>query len=164
LTGPARIAFVIGLDKYFPPAFGKVHPRWGTPYVAILVQAVLATIALLLSILGRGTTVETVYLIMLDMQLLLYFIPFVYLFAALLIHRQRDRAAGLARRTADAALVAVSGACVTIFAMVIAMIPPSGEAHKTLFFVKVLGGAMLFIGAGGILYWRGVKRALVMSS
>jgi amino acid transporter len=159
LTGPARIAFVIGLDKYFPPAFGKIHPRWGTPYVAILVQAILATVALLLSILGRGTTVETVYLIMLDMQLLLYFIPFVYLFAALVIHRRRDRAAGLVHRTADAGLIAASGAFVTIFAMVIAMIPPSGEAHKTLFFMKVLGGALLFIGAGAVLYWRGIKRA-----
>ena len=159
LTGPARIAFVIGLDRYFPPAFGKVHPRWGTPYVAILVQAVLATVALLLSVLGRGTTVETVYLIMLDMQLLLYFIPFVYLFVALVIHRRRDRAAGLAHRTADAGLIAASGAFVTIFAMVIAMIPPSGEAHRTLFFAKVLGGALLFIGAGAILYWRGIKRA-----
>ena len=158
LSGPARIAFVIGLDKYFPPAFGKVHPKWGTPYVAILVQAVLATVALLLSILGKGTSVESVYLIMLDMQLLLYFIPFVYLFASLVILRRRDRAAGLVSRTADAGLVGASGAFVTIFAMVIAMIPPSGEAHKTLFFAKVLGGALIFIGAGAIVYWRGLKR------
>ena len=157
LTGPARIAFVIGLDRYFPPAFGKLHPRWGTPYVAILVQAVLATFALLLSILGKGTTVETVYLIMLDMQLLLYFIPFVYLFVSLVIHRQRDRAAGLASGTGDAWLVAASGAFVTIFAMVIAMIPPSGEQHRTLFFAKVLGGALLFIGFGALLYWRGQR-------
>lgn len=26
LTGPARVAFAIGLDRYFPPAFGRVHP------------------------------------------------------------------------------------------------------------------------------------------
>ena len=41
LTGPARVAFMIGLDRYFPPAFGKVHPKWKTPYVAILLAAVL---------------------------------------------------------------------------------------------------------------------------
>ena len=158
LTGPARIAFVIGLDRYFPPAFGKLHPRWGTPYVAILVQAVLATIALLLSVLGKGTSVETVYLIMLDMQLLLYFIPFVYLFASLVIHRRRDLAAGLATKSADAWILAAAGAFVTIFAMVIAMIPPSGETHRALFFAKVLGGALLFIGLGAILYWRGQRR------
>ena len=159
LTGPARIAFVIGLDRYFPPAFGRLHPRWGTPYVAILVQAGLATVALLLSVLGKGTSVETVYLIMLDMQLLLYFIPFVYLFVSLVIHRRRDRAAGLTTKTADAWILAAAGAFVTIFAMVIAMIPPSGETHRALFFAKVLGGALLFIGLGAVLYWRGQRNS-----
>ena len=59
LIGPARVAFVIGLDRYFPKAFGAVHPRWHTPYVAILVQAALATIFLLLSVVGKGTNVRT---------------------------------------------------------------------------------------------------------
>jgi glutamate:GABA antiporter len=154
LSGPARVAFVIGLDRYFPPAFGKVHPRWGTPYVAILVQASLATIALLMSVLGRGTTVETVYLILLDTQLLIYFIPFVYLFISLIIHRRRDQLAGAQRGIGSAVLVGGCGALVTMFAMVIATIPPSGTAHPTLFFVKVVGGAAAFIGIGGLLYWR----------
>jgi glutamate:GABA antiporter len=57
LAAPARVAFVIGLDRYFPPAFGKVHPRWRTPYVAIIVQAVLASILLGISQIGKGTTV-----------------------------------------------------------------------------------------------------------
>src|SRR3982751_4651747 len=50
LTGPARVAVAVGLDRYFPPAFGRIHPHWKTPYVAILVQAVLATGFLLLSV------------------------------------------------------------------------------------------------------------------
>lgn len=154
LSGPARVAFVIGLDRYFPPAFGKVHPRWGTPYVAILVQATLATLALLLSVLGRGTQVETVYLILLDTQLLIYFTPYVYLFLALVVHRRRDRLAGAQRGIASALLIGGCGAFVTVFAMVIATIPPSGTEHPTLFFVKVVGGAALFIAIGGVLYWR----------
>src|SRR5207248_1163706 len=75
LIGPARVAFVIGLDRYFPPAFGRIHPRWRTPYVAILAQAVIASVFLLLSVLGKGSTVEHVYLVLLDTQLLIYFIP-----------------------------------------------------------------------------------------
>ena len=31
LTGPARVALLIGLDRYFPPAFGRIHPKWKTP-------------------------------------------------------------------------------------------------------------------------------------
>ncbi|MEK7403395.1 MAG: APC family permease [Gemmatimonadota bacterium] len=155
LSGPARIAFVIGLDRYFPPAFGNVHPKWGTPHVAILVQAGLATGALLLSVLGRGTTVETVYLILLDTTLLLYFIPFVYLFASM--WALRDKAAtGLA--AARVAILCASGTAVTVFAMTIAMIPPPGTQHPVLFFVKVAGGAGTFIAFGGLLYWRANRR------
>ena len=88
------MAFVIGLDRYFPPAFGKVHPKWKTPYVAILVQAALATVFLLISVLGKGTTVEKAYLIMLDTQLLIYFIPYVYLFLCLLRQARGSPGAG----------------------------------------------------------------------
>ncbi len=163
ISGPARVAFVIGLDRYFPPAFGKVHPRWGTPYVAILVMAGLATVALLLSVLGKGTTVETVYIIMLDLQLLVYFVPFLYLFASLVIHRSREvaSAASGGRGLWSALVIAGSGGFVTLFAMVIATIPPSGTAHPMLFFVKVLGGATLFIGSGGVLYWRAHRKRAV---
>src|SRR5215207_1146087 len=87
LSGPARVAFVIGLDRYFPPAFGKVHPRFKTPYVAILTQAVLASIFLLVSVLGHGTTVERAYLVILDTMLLVYFIPYIYLFLVYLADR-----------------------------------------------------------------------------
>jgi glutamate:GABA antiporter len=158
LSGPARVAFVIGLDRYFPPAFGKIHPTWGTPYVAILVQASLATIALLMSVVGRGTKVETVYLILLDTQLLIYFIPFVYLFVSLIILRKRDQAAGAKKGIASAVVIGGTGALVTMFAMVIATIPPSGTEHRTLFFVKVVGGAAMFIAFGGVLYWRAQRR------
>jgi len=154
LSAPARVAFVIGLDRYFPPAFGKVHPKWSTPYVAILAQAGLATIALLMSVLGRGTTVETVYLILLDTQLLIYFIPFVYLFVALIVLRRRDSATMPQRGMASAIVTGGCGAFVTLFAMVIATIPPSGTEHPTLFFVKVVGGAAFFIAIGVLLYWR----------
>lgn len=157
LSGPARVAFVIGLDRYFPPAFGKVHPRWGTPYVAILVQAGLASLALLMSVLGHGTSVETVYLILLDTQLLVYFIPFVYLFVAYVVLRRREPAPGNGR-AGNTLLVGGCGAIVTVFAMVIATIPPSGDAHRVLFFVKVVGGAAFFIGIGGWLYWRARSR------
>src|SRR6185503_15309821 len=115
LGGPARVAFVIGLDRYFPPAFGRVHPKWGTPYVAIIVQAALATVALLLSVLGRGTTVETVYLILLDTTLLLYFIPYIYLFLSLIVQRGTEVRAGSGATTGSAWLVGGCGALVTVF-------------------------------------------------
>ena len=41
LAVSARLPFVAGLDRYLPSAFARVHPKWGTPYVALLVQASL---------------------------------------------------------------------------------------------------------------------------
>lgn len=146
LTGPARVAFVIGLDRYFPPAFGRVHPRWHTPYVAILTQAVLATIFLLLSVLGRGTTVEKAYLVILDTMLLVYFVPYIYLFLCYLTVRRRDPA-GL--------LAGAAGLALTLFAMLIATVPPSGTTDPWVFRLKVIGGAGFFVGLGVVIYWRG---------
>ena len=157
LTGPARVAFVIGLDRYFPPAFGRVHPTWKTPYVAIIVQAALATVFLLASLLGKGTTVETAYLILLDTQLLIYFIPYVYLFISFLLHRRTEAPAETVRvpgGAVGATVVGVSGLLVTLFAMGVAMIPPAGETRPLLFELKVVGGALGFVLLGGIVYWR----------
>ena len=167
LTGPARVAFVIGLDRYFPPAFGRVHPRWKTPYVAILTQAVLATIFMLLSILGRGTTVERAYLMLLDTMLLIYFIPYLYLFLCYLIVRLREPLPGSGswRRGKSAAVaVGASGLLLTMLAMIVASIPPSDTAQPWLFRIKVIGGAALFVLLGGAVYWRARWRSAPVQS
>jgi glutamate:GABA antiporter len=158
LTGPARVAFVIGLDRYFPPAFGRVHPRWKTPYVAILTQAVLATIFLALSVLGKGTTVERAYLVLLDTMLLVYFIPYIYLFICYLVVSLREPLPGPSSRFSGKAVVWViglSGLLLTLGAMLVATIPPSDTAEPWLFRLKVIGGAGAFVALGGLVYWRG---------
>jgi amino acid transporter len=158
LIGPARVAFVIGLDRYFPKSFGAVHPRWHTPYVAILVQATLATIFLLLSVLGKGTNVEDVYLILLDTQILIYFIPYLYLFIVFLIHRRRGENSSevvlAPGRSIGAWLTGLSGMIVTLFAMIVATIPPPDMGNPLLFRLKVIGGSLGFVVIGGLIYWR----------
>jgi glutamate:GABA antiporter len=156
LTGPARVAFVIGLDRYFPPAFGRIHPRWQTPYVAILTQAVLATVFLLFVVLGRGTTVEKAYLIVLDTMLLVYFIPYLYLFTCYLVVRLREAGpGGVPASRPVAALTGLSGLGLTLLAMIVATVPPADTADPWVFRLKVIGGAGLFVLLGGMVYWRG---------
>ena len=155
LSGPARVAFVIGLDRYFPPAFGKVHPQWRTPYVAILVQAVLATVFLLVSQLGKGSTVEQAYLVLLDTQLLIYFIPYLYLFLCLLRQaRSESQTGSLPGGRAGATLAGICGLGVTAFAMVVASIPPGDAPSRGVFAAKVIGGAAAFVALGTAIYLR----------
>src|ERR1043166_2805336 len=158
LIGPARVAFVIGLDRYFPKAFGAVHPRWHTPYVAIVVQAALATVFLLLSVAGKGTNIEDVYLILLDTQILIYFIPYLYLFIVFLIHRRRGQSSGDVVLAPGGLIggwfTGLSGTIITLFAMIIATIPPPDVGDALLFRLKVIGGALGFILIGGLIYWR----------
>lgn len=160
LAGPSRVAFVIGLDRYFPAAFGRIHPRWKTPYVAILVQSTCATVLLLFSVLGKGTTVANAYLILLDTMILVYFIPFIYLFLVFLTDGPRRVRQGIeptAHNRVRVALIAVSGLAITVFAMVVASVPPSDVPNVLVFEAKVVGGALLMLLIGGVLYWRGER-------
>jgi glutamate:GABA antiporter len=138
IAGNTRLPYAIGLDRYLPAAFGRIHPRWGTPYVSLLVQAVAAALFLLMAQLGE--TVRAAYQIMVDMMVIVTFIPFIYIFAA---------GFRLASRVA-----AVSGLAVTLIAIVLAAIPPQEAASVAIFEMKVVGGSLLF----GVLGWAVFKR------
>jgi amino acid transporter len=168
MVGPARVAFAIGLDRYFPPAFGRIHPRWRTPYVAILVQAALATILLLIFVQGKAeqvgqpgqsniSNVVKVYLILISAQVLIYFIPYLYLFIVFLIHRYREgQGEGVIAAPGGAIgayLISFSGFFVTAFAMVLTMVPPKGSAWWDTS-GKALMGVLGLLLLGGALYWR----------
>jgi len=164
LTGSARVAFVVGLDRYFPPAFARIHPRWRTPYMAILIQAPIAVLFLLLSVLGKGTSVEKAFLILLDMSLLIYFIPYLYLFLCFIVHCSRSRE--LRGRSllvpggaTGALIIGLCGLSITLFAMIVALIPPPGTSDILIHEAKVGGGSLLLVLFGWLIYWRAKRNA-----
>jgi amino acid transporter len=155
LTGSARVAFVVGIDRYFPPAFARIHPRWRTPYVAILAQVPVTILFLLLSVIGKGTTVERAFLILLDMCLLIYFVPYVYLFATFIRHCRSGKARLIVPGgVAGAVATGVAGIAITIFAMIVAIVPPSGTSDVWLHELKLCGGAVFLVALGLVIYLR----------
>src|SRR6266581_93153 len=72
VAGIARVPFVVGIDRYLPAAFGKIHPRWKTPYVSIMVQAVVSCVILLISQINETT--RGAYQFLVDATIILYFI------------------------------------------------------------------------------------------
>jgi len=42
MLGSARLAYAMAIDGLFPRAFAKIHPRYNTPYVVLIIQGVIA--------------------------------------------------------------------------------------------------------------------------
>lgn len=142
MGGSARIPFAIGLDRYLPPAFARLHPRWGTPHVAILGQGAACSVFLL--VLQAGENLRIAYQLLVDMTVITYFIPFLYLFAA--AWKQGLRWSP------------ISGLLVTAIALAVSMIPPAGAASPWAFELKLAGGCAALIGAGRMVFIRALRR------
>jgi glutamate:GABA antiporter len=156
LAGCSRIPFCAGIDRYLPPAFGRLHPRYATPHVALFVTGGISSLLILVGFVG--VDVEQAYLFLADFTIVVYFIPYLYLFAALLklggpgtappgtIQVPGGRAGTL--------LVGVVGFLTTLIAIVFALVPPGGS-NPWIFEAKILGGCALLLGFGWLLYRRG---------
>jgi amino acid transporter len=133
--------------------------------VAILIQVPIAVFFLLLSVLGKGTTVERAFLILIDMSLLIYFIPYLYLFLCFVVHCRRRRSESEERLlvpggATGAWIAGISGLSITLLAMIVAMIPPPGTSAVWLYETKVAGGALFLVLIGLFIYWRAKSRQL----
>jgi amino acid transporter len=160
LAAVARLPFVAGLDRFLPPAFGALHPRWKTPWVALLTQFVLGAVFIFLG--QAGTSVKGAYDVLVSMGVITYFIPYLYLFAAM-IKLQREPAGPEVIRvpggTIVAKLVATLGFVTTALTIVLSLIPQPDEPNKPLALLKIVGGcaALVLIGVG--IYVAGKHRA-----
>src|SRR5450755_4795354 len=61
LAGSARIPFVAGLDSYMPSWLGKVHPKYGTPYAALIVHATVSLVLVIVNFSFTGAGVQETF-------------------------------------------------------------------------------------------------------
>jgi len=161
VAGIARVPFVVGVDRYLPAAFGKVHPRWQTPYVAILVQAVISGAILLLSQINETTL--GAYQKLVDAAVILYFIPFLYMYAAAikLAYRQdREQTPGAVLIPGGKLGVWIAsglGFLVVLLGIVLSLIPPGETTNKFSFEVELIGATGFAIALGLLLYYIGSR-------
>jgi len=158
VAGIARVPFVVGIDRYLPKAFGKIHPRWRTPWISILIQAGISAAILLVTQINE--TVNSAYQELVSATIILNFIPFLYLYAAAIkLARRADRQnahAVLIPGGVPGVWIAGSlGFLIVAAAMGLSLIPPGEAGSKVLFIVKVLGGSLVAILIGLTLYLRG---------
>jgi amino acid transporter len=66
-----------------PAWLGKVHPKYRTPYAALIVQAVVSLVLIVINFYASGG-VQEAFQTMLSLAVVLQLVPFLYVFAALL--------------------------------------------------------------------------------
>ena len=102
-----------------------------------------------------GSTVQGAYDLLVSMSIVTYFIPFVFLFLAM-IRLQREPFPNGGIRfpggRAVAVLLASVGLITTILTIVLALVPSNDEPHKGLAIAKILGSTLLLVGAGAAVF------------
>jgi len=155
----ARMPFVAGLDRYVPAAFGTLHPTYATPHVSIIMLGILTAGLIILG--GMGGTARQIYRIFISLEIIVYFIPYLYMFAALIVMQRRPVAAGVRRAPFapyGAYLAGGTGFVVTAASLVFALIPGESVADPTFFYITVFGTLTVLTIIGVSLYATGKLR------
>ncbi len=131
-AGAARLPVAIGIDGAMPQAFTRVHPKWGTPWAALLIQGVACSAFLLLT--QAGETVRSGWQLLMDMEILVAFVPYIYIFLSAWRLGQR--------------LSAAAGLLVTLVAILFSAVPPEKTASVPLFEFKLIAGSAFLLLLG----------------
>jgi amino acid transporter len=161
IAGSARVPFAAGVDEVLPGAFARLHPKYRTPHVALIVQGLASSVLFLASVLislgGGQTSLQEAYDIMVNLTILLYFVPYMYVFAAFLWLRREP-----AETTAESSRFRVPGGAIgawgfgacgfiaTFVAIALVFIPPTGTESVLNYEANLVGQSVLLfvVGAG----------------
>jgi amino acid transporter len=154
-----RLPFVAGIDRFLPPVFGRVHPRYGSPHVSLLIQAAVAALFIFLG--QAGTSVKGAYDVLVSMSIIGYFIPYLFMFAAMIRLQSEPTGPGVLRVPGGrpvATVLAGLGFLVTAATICLAMIPAEDEPNKVLAVSKVVGLTGVLLLGGTAVYFSGKLR------
>ena len=154
LAGSARIPFVAGLDSYLPAWLGKVHPRYATPYPALILHALISMVLVVLNFTGAG--VQETFQKLLSLAVVLQLVPFLYMFAALLKLASDTRDGYYSRPTLIAA--GTSGLLTTTLGIVLVFFPAQQITSLFSYEIWMVGGTMFFVGLAGFFFFVYGKR------
>ena len=139
----SRLPFAVGADKLLPRAFSRIHPRWHTPHVSILVLGVVASA--LLVVFQMGDTLRAAYDTLVSMMVIAGFLPYIYIFGSAWIAGKR--------------LSALSGWLITAVALVSSVVPSGQVTNVFLFECKLAAATAAMIVCAWFLYRRSSRAA-----
>jgi amino acid transporter len=182
LGGSARIPFVAGLDSYMPSWLGKVHPRYHTPYAALIVHAAVSMVLVVLNFSGwwiwnktislpfvayilrslgfvvanlsaSETGVQETFQKLLSLAVVLQLVPFIYMFVALLKIAFSDSFAKGVYNKTTLILSGASGLVTTILGIALAFFPAQQVTSLLSYEIWMFGGTLFFIGLAAFFFF-----------
>jgi amino acid transporter len=153
LGGSARIPFVAGLDSYMPAWMGKIHPKYATPYAALIVHATVSLILVILNFVLVGSGVQESFQRLLSLAVVLQLIPFLYMFAGLL--RIAFNPAFIRGHYGQGTLIfaGISGLLTTILGIALAFFPAQQITSIVSYEIWMFGGTLIFIGLAAFFFF-----------
>jgi amino acid transporter len=153
LGGSARIPFVAGLDSYMPAWLGKIHPRYSTPYAALIVHASVSMVLVVINFTFTGAGVQETFQKLLSLAVVLQLVPFLYMFGALLkIAFAESFVKGRYTKT-TLVLSGASGLVTTILGISLAFFPAQQITSIRSYEVWMFGGTLFFIGLAAFFFF-----------
>ena len=182
MGGSARIPFVAGLDSYMPSWLGKVHPRYATPHAALIVQAIVSGLLVLINftgwwlwnkflswspvdtilrVLGVNSVrlmltpggVQEIFQKLLSLAVVLQLVPFLYMFAALIKFGLRELTPKGHYGRSTLLLAGLSGLVTTILGILLVFFPAQQITSLWSYEIWMFGGTLFFIGLAAFFFF-----------
>jgi amino acid transporter len=150
--GCARIPFVAGLDSYMPSWLGNIHPRYATPYAALIVQGVVSAVLVMLNFAGAGGVQET-FQKLLSLAVVLQLFPFAYMFGALVKFAVTESVPRGQYGRTTLFLAGTSGFVTTIVAGTVVFFPAQQITSLWSYELWMFGGTLFFIGLAAFFFF-----------
>jgi amino acid transporter len=151
MGGCARIPFVAGLDSYMPSWLGKVHPRYATPYAALIVQAIVSACLVIMNFLGAG--VQETFQKLLSLAVVLQLVPFLYMFGALVKFATREATPQGRHSRITMFLAGISGLLTTVLGITLVFFPAQQITSLWSYEIWMFGGTLFFIGMAAFFFF-----------
>ena len=151
MGGCARIPFVAGLDSYMPAWLGNVHPRYATPYAALIVQGIVSAVLVILNFTGAG--VQETFQKLLSLAVVLQLVPFVYMFGALLRFSITEPVPRGHYSRGMMFLAGLSGLLTTILGIALVFFPAQQITSLWMYELWMFGGTLFFVGLAAFFFF-----------
>jgi glutamate:GABA antiporter len=162
IGGCSRIPFVAGLDSYMPSWLGNVHPRYATPYAALIVQGVVSAVLVVLNMAGAG--VQETFQNLLSLAVVLQLVPFVYAFGALVKFAVTEKTPKGQYGRGTLLIAGMSGLLTTTLGIALVFFPAQQITSLWSYELWMVGGTLFFVGLAAFFFFVYGRRKAVRSA